>query len=243
MRNDNVTDYFTFEMIDGMANHVRRTIQETGQELVVYAPVATQKQFIHAIAYLIRRLDENTGPRNFLRHLNQLQTHKRSWQFLTGHFKSSIKHKKQSAGLPHRNQNRLTEKFSDKMGPLIHPPRNDPAKAMTKLETGESRALKPNNIAGNPQMWTPGIKWGVKPGSYTHMTEFFGPLLGVMSAKNLKPTIDMVNQMTELNRICAKVSAPFIAIAIITTMNFRVRLTIFTYAARIIFCAIFRWAS
>ena len=116
---NNVTDYFTFEMIEGMANHVRRTIQETGQELVVYAPVATQKQFIHAIAYLIRRLDENTGPKNFLRHLNQLQTHKRSWQFLTDHFKSSIKHKKQSAGLPHRNQNRLTEKFPDKMGPYF----------------------------------------------------------------------------------------------------------------------------
>ena len=116
---NNVTDYFTFEMIEGMANHVRRTIQETGQELVVYAPVATQKQFIHAIAYLIRRLAENTGPKNFLRHLNLLQTHKRSWQFLTGHFKSSIKHKNRSAGLPHRNQNRLTEKFSAKMGPYF----------------------------------------------------------------------------------------------------------------------------
>ena len=84
--------------------------------------------------------------------------------------------------------------FSNKMGPLIHPPRNDLAKAMTKLETGESWALKPNNIAGNPQMWTPAIKWGVKPGCYTHMTEFFGPLLGVMSAKNLKHAVDMVNQ-------------------------------------------------
>ena len=113
---NNATDYFTFEMIEGMANHVRRTIQETGQELVVYAPVATRKQFIHAIAYLIRRLDENTGPKNFLRHLNQLGTRNRSWQFLTNHFKSSIKHKGQSAGLPHRNQNRLAEKFSDKTG-------------------------------------------------------------------------------------------------------------------------------
>ena len=84
--------------------------------------------------------------------------------------------------------------FSNKMGPLIHPPQNDLAKAMTKLETGESWALKPENIAGNPQMWTPGIKWGVKPGSTTHVTEFFGPLLGVMQAKNLKHAVDMVNQ-------------------------------------------------
>ncbi|UCD81297.1 MAG: proline dehydrogenase family protein, partial [Desulfobacterales bacterium] len=63
-RENRVTDCFTFEMIEGMANHVRRTVQETGQEMVVYAPVATRNQFIHAIAYLIRRLDENTGPEN-----------------------------------------------------------------------------------------------------------------------------------------------------------------------------------
>jgi RHH-type proline utilization regulon transcriptional repressor/proline dehydrogenase/delta 1-pyrroline-5-carboxylate dehydrogenase len=113
---NDVTEYFTFEMIEGMANHVRRTIQETGQEMVVYAPVATEKQFIHAIAYLIRRLDENTGSKNFLRHLNQLQTNKRSWNFLTNHFKSSIKQKRQSAALAHRNQNRLAEKFSEKTG-------------------------------------------------------------------------------------------------------------------------------
>jgi len=115
-RQNQVTDYFTFEMIEGMANHVRRTIQETGQELVVYAPVATRRQFMHAIAYLIRRLDENTGPENFLQHLNRLQTNKKSWQFLTNRFKSSIKHKRQPAGLPHRRQNRLTEKLADKMG-------------------------------------------------------------------------------------------------------------------------------
>jgi RHH-type proline utilization regulon transcriptional repressor/proline dehydrogenase/delta 1-pyrroline-5-carboxylate dehydrogenase len=115
-RENEVTDYFTFEMIEGMANHVRRTIQETGREMVVYAPVATQKQFIHAIAYLIRRLDENTGPENFLRHLNQLQTKTRSWEFLTDHFKSSIRHKRRPPAQPHRTQNRLTEKFPDKMG-------------------------------------------------------------------------------------------------------------------------------
>jgi len=115
-RENRVTDYFTFEMIEGMANHVRRTVQETGQDMVVYAPVTTQKQFIHAIAYLIRRLDENTGPENFLRHLNQLQTKTRSWAFLTDHFKSSIRQKRQAPAQPHRTQNRLTEKFPDKMG-------------------------------------------------------------------------------------------------------------------------------
>jgi len=115
-RENGVTDYFTFEMIEGMANHLRRAVQETGQEVVVYTPVATKAQFINAIAYLIRRLDENTGPQNFLRHSNQLKTNIRSWEFLTSHFRSSIIQKNQAATLPHRNQNRLVENFPDKMG-------------------------------------------------------------------------------------------------------------------------------
>ncbi len=111
-----VADFFTFEMIEGMANHVRRTVAETGQEIVVYAPVATRRQFIHAIAYLIRRLDENTGPDNFLRHLNQLQTKTGSWEFLTNLFEASIRQKGQPPALPHRTQNRLVEAFPEKMG-------------------------------------------------------------------------------------------------------------------------------
>jgi RHH-type proline utilization regulon transcriptional repressor/proline dehydrogenase/delta 1-pyrroline-5-carboxylate dehydrogenase len=149
---NSVTDYFTFEMIEGMANHVRRTIQETGQEIVVYAPVATKNQFIHAIAYLIRRLDENTGAKNFLRHLNQLQTNKRSWQFLTNHFKSSIKQKRQSAGIPHRNQDRLAEKFTDKTGTY--------AEAQFKNEANTDWSLAAN------RKWAEEIrkKWKKQPG-------------------------------------------------------------------------------
>ena len=133
-----VTDFFTFEMIEGMANHVRRTIQETGQELVVYAPVATRKQFIHAIAYLIRRLDENTGPKNFLRHLNQLQTNNRSWQIVTDFFKSSIKLKSRPAGPPHRYQSRLIETFPEKMGTYFE--------AEFRNEPNTDWSLAPNRI-------------------------------------------------------------------------------------------------
>ena len=84
--------------------------------------------------------------------------------------------------------------FENRMGPLILPPSGDLKSALTRLEPGESWALKPENIASNPHLWTPGIKWGVQPGSYTHLTEFFGPFLGVMCAKNLEDAIDLVNQ-------------------------------------------------
>jgi len=84
--------------------------------------------------------------------------------------------------------------FENKMGPLIHPPKGDLNRALTQLEPGESWALEPKNVYNNPHMWTPGIKWGVQPGSFTHLTEFFGPLLGVMCAEDLEHAIEMVNQ-------------------------------------------------
>ncbi len=84
--------------------------------------------------------------------------------------------------------------FENKMGPLIQPPQGVLNRALTQLEPGESWALAPENIHDNPHMWTPGIKWGVAPGSFTHMTEFFGPVLGVMCAENLDHAIEMVNQ-------------------------------------------------
>ncbi len=84
--------------------------------------------------------------------------------------------------------------FENKMGPLTNLPGEDLKRALTQLEPGESWALKPENLNNNPHMWTPGIKWGVKSGSYTHMTEFFGPVLGVMCAKDLDEAITLVNQ-------------------------------------------------
>ena len=68
--------------------------------------------------------------------------------------------------------------FSNKTGALIRPPSGDLKRAMTTLEPGESWALKPKQLHDNPHMWTPGIKYGVQPGSPTHTTEFFGPLVG-----------------------------------------------------------------
>jgi len=84
--------------------------------------------------------------------------------------------------------------FESKMGPLIHPPREDLLRALTILEPGESWALKPERVSGNPYLWSPGIKWDVPPGSYTHMTEFFGPLLAVLRAEDLDHAVSLVNQ-------------------------------------------------
>ena len=115
-RRNQVTEFFTFEMIEGMANHVRRAVAETGLDLLAYAPVAEDRHFINAVAYLIRRLDENTGPRNFLRHLNRLQTGTASWQMLENHFRASVRRIASVGSDPHRTQNRLTENLPRERG-------------------------------------------------------------------------------------------------------------------------------
>ena len=45
----------------------------------------------------------------------------------------------------------------------------------------------------NPQLWTPGIKLGVRPGSFFHLTECFGPVLGLMRAEDLDEAIERAN--------------------------------------------------
>jgi RHH-type proline utilization regulon transcriptional repressor/proline dehydrogenase/delta 1-pyrroline-5-carboxylate dehydrogenase len=81
-----------------------------------------------------------------------------------------------------------------KINPLILPPSGDLERALKELEPGESWAVMPRlHVEGNPHLVSPAIKWGVQPNSVTHCTEFFGPVLGVMSAKNLHDAIDLVN--------------------------------------------------
>ena len=83
--------------------------------------------------------------------------------------------------------------FSSKITPLIHPPLPDLKKALTTLEQGEKWLLEPKQDPHNPALWSPGIKIGVKKNSYTHLTEFFGPVLGIMRAETLEDAIKTVN--------------------------------------------------
>lgn len=80
-----------------------------------------------------------------------------------------------------------------KVPPLIRQPSGDFQKALT-LEPGEEWLLEPQCDPSNPNLYSPGIKWGVAPGSFTHLTELFGPILGVMCAETLSHAIDLANQ-------------------------------------------------
>jgi RHH-type proline utilization regulon transcriptional repressor/proline dehydrogenase/delta 1-pyrroline-5-carboxylate dehydrogenase len=84
--------------------------------------------------------------------------------------------------------------LATKVGPLIRPPSGALEQGLTKLEPGEEWAVRPRlGVEGNPHLVSPAVKWGVQPQSFTHCTELFGPVLGVMVARNLDEAIELVN--------------------------------------------------
>ena len=83
--------------------------------------------------------------------------------------------------------------LSTKIGPLIRPPGGELARGMKELEPSESWLVMPERISDNPQLYRPGVKWNVRPGSFTHRTELFGPVLGVMPYRRLEDAIGIVN--------------------------------------------------
>lgn len=84
--------------------------------------------------------------------------------------------------------------FTTRIGPLISQPSGDLAWALTSLDDGEDWAVEPRAIDGHPQLWSPGVKYGVQPGSRSHRTEFFGPVLSVMRFTSLDEAIAIVNE-------------------------------------------------
>jgi RHH-type proline utilization regulon transcriptional repressor/proline dehydrogenase/delta 1-pyrroline-5-carboxylate dehydrogenase len=79
------------------------------------------------------------------------------------------------------------------MGPLIEPANGKLLHALTTLGAEEQWLVEPKQLDDSGKLWSPGIRTGVVPGSYFHLTEFFGPVLGVMHARNLEEAIRFQN--------------------------------------------------
>ncbi len=97
---------FDFEILEGMAGPLQRVLREIHEDVIVYSPVAGPEQFLNAVAYLIRRLDENTGRENFLRHANGLTTGSEAWAMLQRQFEDACARRARVSGLPRRTQDR-----------------------------------------------------------------------------------------------------------------------------------------
>jgi RHH-type proline utilization regulon transcriptional repressor/proline dehydrogenase/delta 1-pyrroline-5-carboxylate dehydrogenase len=81
------------------------------------------------------------------------------------------------------------------VGPLIEPASGKLLRALTKLAPGESWLVRPRQLDDSGRLWSPGVKVGVKPGSEYHLTEYFGPVLGLIAVGTLEEAIAVQNQV------------------------------------------------
>ncbi len=77
------------------------------------------------------------------------------------------------------------------VGPVITDPSGALLRGLTSLDSGESWLVEPENLGEN--RWTPGVRWNTQPDSWFHLTECFGPVLGIMRADDLDHAIALQN--------------------------------------------------
>jgi len=85
-----VLDRIEFEMLEGMAPAQARAVHAAAGELLMYAPVVADDDFDASIAYLSRRLDENTQPDNFLRSLFTLTPDSPEFDIEAARFRAAV---------------------------------------------------------------------------------------------------------------------------------------------------------
>lgn len=79
------------------------------------------------------------------------------------------------------------------VGPLVERASGTLLGALTALGTGEEWLVEPRALDASGELWSPGVKRGVLPGSAFHTTEYFGPVLGLMRARDLDEALDLQN--------------------------------------------------
>ena len=105
-KKNGVQEWVTFEMLEGMANHLPRVMRSLGKQIILYTPVVKNEHFLNAVSYLVRRLDENTGEDNFLSYSFNLKQDSKQWNFLKQQFIEAFELKDKMEAKPFRKQNR-----------------------------------------------------------------------------------------------------------------------------------------
>lgn len=95
-----------FEMLEGMAPSQADAVRSTTGDLLLYSPVVTRADFAAAIAYLVRRLDENTAPDNFLAHVFELADDPKVFAAEAERFAAAVRDRSSVSATPRRDQDR-----------------------------------------------------------------------------------------------------------------------------------------
>ena len=96
----------TIEMLAGMADDQADELVERVGNVLVYLPVTSRSEFHTAMAYLARRLDENTTPDGFLRHALDLTPGSAAWSEQTARFAEAVVGRHHVSTVPRQLQDR-----------------------------------------------------------------------------------------------------------------------------------------
>lgn len=108
-RERGVERFYTAEMLEGMSETAYKVLKKEGLNVILYAPTATKETFTNAIAYLVRRFDENTAQQNFLRHSFGLKVDSEAWKTLIKSYDDALDEIKDLKLTPYRIQDRNQE--------------------------------------------------------------------------------------------------------------------------------------
>jgi RHH-type proline utilization regulon transcriptional repressor/proline dehydrogenase/delta 1-pyrroline-5-carboxylate dehydrogenase len=166
-----VEDEVEFEMLEGMANHQARAVQHEAGGLLLYAPVVKAEDFHSAIAYLVRRLDENTAPENFLHDLFDMEPGSDAWRQQRDRFLEACQVQDTVPDRPNRIQDRRKEQpVAQHHAPFENEPDTDwslPANhAWIKTVVERWRELEPEPIPlqiGGEFLSSPQLVNGIDP--------------------------------------------------------------------------------
>jgi RHH-type transcriptional regulator, proline utilization regulon repressor / proline dehydrogenase / delta 1-pyrroline-5-carboxylate dehydrogenase len=84
------TARLSFEMLQGMAPTLAEAVRRRTGTVLLYTPIVGDHDFTSAIAYLVRRLDENTSPENVLSSLFELGKNKTVFHRYEEAFRRSV---------------------------------------------------------------------------------------------------------------------------------------------------------
>jgi RHH-type proline utilization regulon transcriptional repressor/proline dehydrogenase/delta 1-pyrroline-5-carboxylate dehydrogenase len=119
-----VSSMVEFEMLQGMSPSTAEVIRELTGNLLLYTPIVHRDDSDSAIAYLIRRFDENTGEENYLRNQFSFARDSTTWQMEQERFARSVSDRTSVDLRPKNAQNRRSSSPPDPTDSAVF--RNEP---------------------------------------------------------------------------------------------------------------------
>ena len=107
-----VEDSVEFEMLSGMATGIQEVVRRDVGSLLLYVPVVNPREFDVAISYLVRRLEENAAPENFMSGVFDIASNEDVFARERDRFLAALSDVDPDAcvPVPNRRQDRLAER-------------------------------------------------------------------------------------------------------------------------------------